>query len=132
GMVYSLLPFMVLPVYVSIEQLDRRKLDAAADLGANAWQRFIHITLPLTMNGIVTGSILVFVSSLGMFVVSDVMGGSKAALFGNVIQQQFGVARDKPFGAALSLMLIVFSFILIYLYNLSTKKFQHEAGGAEK
>ncbi|MEB3090102.1 ABC transporter permease, partial [Parvimonas sp. M20] len=84
--VYTLVPFMVLPIYVSLEQMDRRKLEAAADLGATPWKAFWHITLPMTKTGVVTGSILVFVSSIGMFVVPDVMGGAKSALIGNVIQ----------------------------------------------
>ncbi|MEH7462842.1 ABC transporter permease, partial [Bacillus thuringiensis] len=74
GMVYSLLPFMILPVYAAIEQLDKRKLEAAYDLGATPLKAFWHVTIPMTMSGIATGSILVFVSSIGMFVVSDVMG----------------------------------------------------------
>ncbi|TKJ01972.1 spermidine/putrescine ABC transporter permease PotB, partial [Bacillus cereus] len=102
GMVYSLLPFMILPVYAAIEQLDKRKLEAAYDLGATPIKAFWNITVPMTMSGIATGSILVFVSSIGMFVVSDVMGGSKVALIGNVIQNQFLGARDWPFGSALS------------------------------
>ncbi|NGQ97434.1 ABC transporter permease [Brevibacillus sp. SYP-B805] len=116
GMVYALLPFMVLPVYVSLEQLDRRKLEAAYDLGASPWRAFWHITLPLTKSGVVTGSILVFVSSIGMFVVPDVMGGAKSALIGNVIQNQFLSARDWPFGSALSIVLMLLSVMLIFLY----------------
>ena len=88
GMVYSLLPFMILPVYAAIEQR-WRKLEAAYDLGATPVKAFWNVTVPMTMSGIATGSILVFVSSIGMFVVSDVMGGSKVALIGNVIQNQF-------------------------------------------
>ncbi len=116
GMVYALLPFMILPVYVSIEQLDRRLLEAAADLGASPFTAFRKITLPLTLPGIAAGTILVFISSLGMFVVPDVMGGSKAALVGNVIQNQFLSARDWPFGSALSILLALLSLILIILY----------------
>ena len=116
GMVYALLPFMILPVYVSIEQLDRRLLGAAADLGASPFTAFRKITLPLTLPGIAAGTILVFISSLGMFVVPDVMGGSKAALVGNVIQNQFLSARDWPFGSALSILLALLSLILIILY----------------
>ncbi len=116
GMVYTLLPFMVLPVYVSLEQLDRRKLEAAYDLGATPLKAFWHVTLPLTRSGVVTGSILVFVSSIGMFVVPDVMGGAKSALIGNVIQNQFLSARDWPFGSALSIVLILLSLLLIFLY----------------
>ena len=116
GMVYALLPFMILPVYVSIEQLDRRLLEAAADLGASPMTAFRKITLPLTMPGIAAGTVLVFISSLGMFVVPDVMGGAKAALVGNVIQNQFLSARDWPFGSALSIVLALLSLILIFLY----------------
>lgn len=116
GMVYALLPFMVLPVYVSIEQLDYRLLEAATDLGASPWTAFRKITLPLTMPGIAAGTILVFISSLGMFVVPDIMGGAKTALIGNVIQNQFLSARDWPFGAAMSILLAFLSLILIALY----------------
>ena len=105
GMVYALLPFMVLPIYVSIEQLDHRLLEAASDLGASPFTAFRKITLPLTMPGIAAGTILVFISSLGMFVVPDVMGGAKSALIGNLIQNQFLSARDWPFGGALSIVL---------------------------
>jgi spermidine/putrescine transport system permease protein len=117
GMVYALLPFMVLPVYVSIEKLDRRMLEAAYDLGATPFKAFWKVTLPLTMPGIIAGSILVFVPSLGMFVVPDIMGGAKSALIGNVIENQFKSALDWPFGSALSIILILLSLILIYLYN---------------
>jgi spermidine/putrescine transport system permease protein len=117
GMVYTLLPFMVLPLYVSLEKLDRRKLEAAYDLGANPWKAFLYVTLPLTKHGIMNGSMLVFVSSLGMFVVPDILGGAKSVLLGNLIQNQFLSARDWPFGSAVSIILMVFSFILIVLYQ---------------
>ncbi|MEH6890154.1 ABC transporter permease [Bacillus sp. JJ864] len=129
GMVYSLLPFMILPVYAAIEQLDKRKLEAAYDLGATPLKAFWHVTIPMTMSGIATGSILVFVSSIGMFVVSDVMGGSKVALIGNVIQNQFLGARDWPFGSALSMIVVLFSVLLIYLYYRATKVYNYGNGG---
>ncbi|MBY0595680.1 ABC transporter permease [Bacillus bingmayongensis] len=129
GMVYSLLPFMILPVYAAIEQLDKRKLEAAYDLGATPMKAFWHVTLPMTMSGVATGSILVFVSSIGMFVVSDVMGGSKVALIGNVIQNQFLGARDWPFGSALSIIVVLFSVLLIYLYYRVTKVYKYGNGG---
>ena len=113
GMIYSLLPFMILPIYVSIEQLDRRLLEAASDLGA----------APFT-----AGTILVFISSLGMFVVPDVMGGAKSALVGNLIQNQFLSARDWPFGSALSIVLAALSLLLIILYY---RAIQAQNGGAE-
>ncbi|HFR4147268.1 ABC transporter permease [Bacillus thuringiensis] len=131
GMVYSLLPFMILPVYAAIEQLDKRKLEAAYDLGATPIKAFWNITVPMTMSGIATGSILVFVSSIGMFVVSDVMGGSKVALIGNVIQNQFLGARDWPFGSALSIMVVLFSVLLIYLYYRATKVYKYNENGGE-
>ncbi|ANS46905.1 ABC transporter permease [Bacillus thuringiensis] len=131
GMVYSLLPFMILPVYVAIEQLDKRKLEAAYDLGATPIKAFWNITVPMTMSGIATGSILVFVSSIGMFVVSDVMGGSKVALIGNVIQNQFLGARDWPFGSALSIIVVLFSVLLIYLYYRATKVYKYNENGGE-
>lgn len=126
GMVYALLPFMVLPIYVSIEQLDMRLFEAAADLGAKPWTAFRKIMLPLTLPGIFAGTILVFISSLGMFVVPDVMGGAKSALIGNVIQNQFLSARDWPFGSALSIVLAVLSLVLIILYY---KTLQVQQGG---
>lgn len=126
GMIYALLPFMVLPIYVSIEQLDERLLEAASDLGATPWTAFRKVTLPLTMPGIAAGSILVFISSLGMFVVPDVMGGAKSALIGNLIQNQFLAARDWPFGSALSIVLAVLSLVLIILYY---KVLQTSEGG---
>ena len=116
GLVYSMLPFMVLPLYVSLEQLDRRLLDAASDLGATPFKAFLKITLPLTIPGMAAGSILVFISTLGMFVVPDIMGGAKSALIGNLIQNQFLGARNWPFGSALSILLAVMSMILIYFY----------------
>ncbi|EJS52729.1 ABC transporter permease [Bacillus cereus] len=131
GMVYSLLPFMILPVYAAIEQLDKRKLEAAYDLGATPVKAFWNVTVPMTMSGIVTGSILVFVSSIGMFVVSDVMGGSKVALIGNVIQNQFLGSRDWPFGSALSMIVVLFSILLIYLYYRATKVYKYDGNGGE-
>lgn len=116
GMVYTLLPFMVLPLYVSIEKLDNEKLEAAYDLGATRLRAFWHITLPLTKAGILIGSVLVFVSSIGMFIVPDILGGAKSMLLGNVIQNQFLSARDWPFGSAISMILIVMSALLIALY----------------
>ena len=132
GMVYSLLPFMILPVYAAIEQLDKRKLEAAYDLGATPIKAFWNITVPMTMSGIATGSILVFVSSIGMFVVSDVMGGSKVALIGNVIQNQFLGARDWPFGSALSIIVVLFSVLLIYLYYRATKVYKYNENGGNR
>lgn len=128
GMIYALLPFMILPIYVSIEQLDHRLLEAASDLGAKPFTAFHKITLPLTMPGVAAGTILVFISSLGMFVVPDVMGGAKSALVGNLIQNQFLSARDWPFGSALSIMLAILSLVLITLYY---RTLQIQKGGSD-
>lgn len=117
GLVYAMLPFMILPIYVSIEQLDNKLLEAASDLGATPLKSFLKITLPLTLPGIAAGSILVFISTLGMFVVPDIMGGAKSSLIGNLIQNQFLGARNWPFGSALSVLLAILSMVLIYLYH---------------
>jgi len=128
GMVYALLPFMVLPLYVAFEKLDRRRVEAAYDLGATPWKAFLYVTLPLTKHGIINGSMLVFVSSIGMFVVPDILGGAKSMLLGNLIQNQFLSARDWPFGSALSVVLLVFAFLLIVLYQKATAAGQRWEG----
>ncbi|MFQ2083511.1 spermidine/putrescine ABC transporter permease PotB [Aeromonas veronii] len=116
GLVYVLLPFMVLPLYSSIEKLDGRLLEAARDLGANGWQRLERIILPLTLPGIIAGCLLVFLPAMGMFYVSDLLGGAKHLLIGNLIKTQFLNSRDWPFGAAISVMLTVLMALLVYCY----------------
>lgn len=116
GLVYSLLPFMILPLYASIEKLDRRLVQAAQDLGAGPVRAFLRVTLPLTMPGVIAGSILVFIPSLALFYITDLMGGARAVLIGNLVQRQFTQARDWPFGAAASVILTVVSLLLILLY----------------
>ena len=116
GLVYVLLPFMVLPLYSSIEKLDGRLLEAARDLGANSWQRLVRIILPLTLPGIIAGCLLVFLPAMGMFYVSDLLGGAKHLLIGNLIKTQFLNSRDWPFGAAISVMLTVLMALLVYCY----------------
>ncbi|MFD1175272.1 ABC transporter permease [Paenibacillus puldeungensis] len=117
GMVYTFIPFMVLPIYVALEQMDKKLLEAASDLGASRWKAFWYITLPQTKSGIVTGSVLVYVSTTGMFVVTDILGGAKSAMISNIIQSQFLGARNWPFGAALSVIFVITSLILIALFN---------------
>ena len=102
GILYTFLPFMVLPLYASIEKLDSRLLDAARDLGASGFQSFWHVTFPLTLPGIIAGSMLVFLPSLGAFYIPEILGGAKSMLIGNFIKNQFMVARDWPLGAAAS------------------------------
>jgi spermidine/putrescine transport system permease protein len=114
GMVYTLFPFMVLPLYSSIEKLDKNYLEAANDLGANPIKVFTKITLPLTMPGIIAGSLLVFMPTLGYFFIPDLMGGGKTMYISNLIKNQFlGTAMNWPFGSAVSIVLIIISILLI-------------------
>jgi len=117
GMVYTLLPFMILPLYSCIEKLDKSLLEAASDLGAKPRRAFAKVTLPLTMPGIFAGSILVFIPTLGYFFISDLLGGSKIMLIGNLIKNQFLTARNWPFGAALSIILIVITLLMVGAYT---------------
>lgn len=107
GLTYSFLPYMVLPIYVSLEKLDRRLIEAAFDLGANRWLAFRRVILPLSMPGVVGGAILVFVPGLGAFISPELLGGAKSMMIGSLIQQQFGQSRNWPFGAALSFVLLL-------------------------
>ena len=115
GMVYVFMPFMVLPLYATIERLDRSYLEASLDLGASQWTTFWKVTVPLTMPGIVSGIILVFIPMLGMFLVPDLLGGTNAIMIGNVITDQFKAANDWPFGAALSFLLMYITFLALAL-----------------
>ena len=117
GLVYMLLPFMILPLYSSIEKLDKFYLEAASDLGAKPAKAFMKITLPLTAPGIFAGSILVFIPSLGLYFVTDLLGGSKTQVIGNLIKNQFITAHNWPLGAALSVFLIVITLLLVGLYQ---------------
>jgi ABC-type spermidine/putrescine transport system permease subunit I len=103
GMVYEFLPFMILPIFTSLEKIDNSLYEAAADLGANAIKTFLRVTLPLSMPGVVAGTILVFIPVMGTFIVSDILGGRQVILVGNLIQRQFLDARDPTFGSAASL-----------------------------
>ncbi len=110
GLVYVFLPFMVLALYASIERLDKSYLEASLDLGASQTRTFFKITVPLTMPGIVSGVIVVFVPMLGAFLIPDLLGGTNAQMIGNVIERQFKAANDYPFGAALSFLLMYATF----------------------
>ena len=116
GLVYILLPFMVMPLYSSIEKLDKPLLEAAKDLGASRLQTFIRIIIPLTMPGIIAGCLLVMLPAMGLFYVSDLMGGAKNLLIGNVIKSQFLTIRDWPFGAATSITLTVVMGLMLLVY----------------
>lgn len=116
GLVYILLPFMILPLYSSIEKLDRSYLEAAKDLGASKLQSFIKVILPLTMPGIIAGCLLVLLPALGMFYVSDLLGGAKNLLIGNVIKSQILNIRDWPFGSAASISLTLLMGLMLFAY----------------
>jgi spermidine/putrescine transport system permease protein len=107
GMITNYLPYMVLPLYVSIEKFDFSLLEAGRDLGASAWNNFWRILIPLTKPGIITGFILVFTPSLGEFLIPDLLGGARTMLMGNLITEQFLKMRDWPFGSALSIILMI-------------------------
>ncbi|WP_437609447.1 ABC transporter permease [Sorangium sp. So ce834] len=117
GLVYSYLPFMILPIYGSVEKLDNALIEAAFDLGAGPVSAFSHVIVPLTRPGILAGVLLVFIPALGMFAITDLMGGSRVPMIGNVIQNQFGQARDWPFGAALGMTLLLL-FSLFFLLGM--------------
>ncbi len=107
GLVYVHLPFMVLPLYANLEKHDPALLDAAQDLGANAWQRFWRVTFPLSLPGVLAGAALVFIPAFGIFAIPDLLGGTSGIMIGNVIKQQFLDTRDWPFGSVLSMVLTI-------------------------
>lgn len=120
GMVYSLLPFMILPVYNSVEKMDWSLVEAARDLGAGSVRAFLTVTLKLTLPGVLSGFVLVFVPSIGLFFLSDLLGGGKIMLVGNLIKNQLLQARDWPFGAALSVVMMGMTLAIIALYRRLT------------
>jgi spermidine/putrescine transport system permease protein len=117
GMVYTFLPYLVLPLYTAVERIDWTLAEAAQDLYANGPQVFWRVLLPQTFPGLVSGVLLVSISAFGMFVIPDLLGGSKAILVGNVIQQQFGSSLDYPFGAALSFLVTGLTLGVLYAYS---------------
>ncbi|MEZ8603331.1 spermidine/putrescine ABC transporter permease PotB [Vibrio splendidus] len=121
GLVYILLPFMILPLYSAIEKLDDTYLEAAKDLGANKLQTLLKVVLPLTMPGIIGGCLLVLLPALGMFYISDLLGGAKNLLIGNVIKSQVLNARNWPFGAATSIALTTAMAVMLYAYYRAGK-----------
>ncbi len=121
GLVYILLPFMILPLYSAIEKLDGTYIEAARDLGANKLQTLTKVILPLTMPGIIGGCLLVLLPALGMFYIADLLGGAKNLLIGNVIKSQVLNARDWPFGAATSIALTIAMAIMLYAYYRAGK-----------
>lgn len=116
GLFYGYLPFMILPLYASIEKLDFSLVEAAQDLGANSLIAFRRIVLPLTMPGIVAGAIITFIPSIGAYVTPDLLGGAKAMMIGNLLQQQFLEVRDWPFGSAVSFILMATVLLATMFY----------------
>ena len=121
GMVYSLLPFMILSIYSSTEKMDWTLVEAARDLGASRFQAFWSVTVKMTLPGILSGVVLVFIPSMGLFFIADILGGGKVMLVGNLIQNQLQSARDWPFAAALAVVLMIFTSVMIWLYRKLTK-----------
>lgn len=115
GLVYGFLPFAVLPLYATLERLDRSMLEAASDLGARPWTAFWRVTVPLSASGIRAAGVLVFIPCLGTYLVSDLLGGSRTVLVGNLVQNQFTTARDWPFGSAIAIALMLFAVGLLAL-----------------
>ena len=117
GMVYEFLPFMILPIFTSLEKIEPALYEAAADLGARSFRTFLRVTLPLSLPGLVAGTILTFVPVIGTFVVSDILGGRQVILVGNLVQRQFLDARNPPFGAAASVILLAMTLALTLYYT---------------
>ena len=126
GTIYTLLPLMVLPLYNSIEKIDGSLLEASRDLGASAWQAFLDVTVRNSTPGIVSGCLMVFVPSVGLFYVSDMLGGSQTVLLGNLVKSQFVESHDWPFGAALAVVMTVATIGLVALGKRLSKSDQIE------
>jgi len=116
GLVYGFLPFMILPIYASLEKLDLSLLEAAEVLGARPFERFRRVTLPLSMPGVVAGCLLVFIPALGSFLTSDLLGGAKQMMIGNLVQNQFSAARNWPFGSAASFIVMALVLVAVMVY----------------
>lgn len=126
GMVYTLLPFMILPIFVAIEKIDIRLIEAAKDLGASKFNIFKSIIIPLSLSGIIAGCTLVFLPSLGLFFIPDILGGAKELIIGSFIRNQFLTFRDWPFGSAVSVFLLVILFIFLYFLSKSQKRLNED------
>jgi spermidine/putrescine transport system permease protein len=116
GLVYGFLPFMILPIYASLERLDRSLLEAAEVLGARPRARFFRVTLPLSIPGVIAGCLLVFIPALGSFLTPDLLGGAKQLMIGNLVQNQFTAARNWPFGSAASFIVMALVLAAVFLY----------------
>ena len=117
GMTYTLLPFMMLPVCSAVFKIDKNLIEAAKDLGAKPWEVFKKVIIPETISGVFNGSLMVFIPAIGYFFIADILGGGKAMIIGNLIKNQFLTARNWPFGAAISIFLIIVTFFLVWIYR---------------
>jgi len=116
GIIYSYLPFMILPLYASLEKINPSLLEAAADLGSPPWKAFWQVTFPLSLPGVLAGCFLVFIPAMGSFLTSDLLGGAKQLMIGNLIQNQFAAARNWPFGSAASFVVTALVLVAVTVY----------------
>ncbi|HEY3475900.1 MAG TPA: ABC transporter permease, partial [Anaerolineales bacterium] len=122
GLIYGYLPFAVLPMYASIEKFDHSLMEAAADLGAPPWRAFLRVMLPMTLPGVIAALVLVFVPVVGAFITPDIMGGGKIEMIGTLINRQFGVSRNWPFGSSMSLVLMLLVLVGVIAYFRSSSE----------
>lgn len=123
GLVYGFLPFMILPIYASVERFDFRFVDAAHDLGANDWRAFWRVVFPMTLPGVYAGCALVFIPAVGAFITPDLLGGTRGLMIGNLIQRQFGGSGNMPLGSALSIIMMAVVMISLMVYiRLGTRR----------
>ncbi|MBU1248151.1 MAG: ABC transporter permease subunit [Proteobacteria bacterium] len=132
GMVYTLLPFMILPIYASIDKFDWRLVEAAHDLGASRVRAFVSVTWPLTLPGVAAGCMMVFLPALGMFYIPDLLGGGRNPVVGNFIKNQFLTARDWPAGAAASVVLTGLMLLMVAYYRWSSTRSGRSRGQGEE
>lgn len=128
GIVYNYLPLMVFPLYVSLERMDKRLVEASKDLGAGRFATFRQVTLPLTLPGVMTGCLLVFIPLTGEYLIPTILGGSKNIFMGSLIANQFLEVRDWPFGSALGVMVMVLLLALVYIYLMVFRRVQSVPG----
>ena len=128
GLVYTFLPFMILPIYASAERFDFRLAEAAYDLGAAKWTVLQRVVLPSIRPGIIAGMVLVFIPALGSYLAPELLGGGKTSMIANVIAAQFGASRNWPFGAALSVLLLVITLLVLIIFAVVAKRARWAAG----
>lgn len=122
GLIYGYLPFAVLPMYASIEKFDHSLMEAASDLGAPPWRAFLRVMLPMTLPGVIAALVLVFVPVVGAFITPDIMGGGKIEMIGTLINRQFGVSRNWPFGSSMSLILMLLVLVGVIAYFRTSRE----------